>query len=126
FAGAERRLRCVIARHRPDSFADQDLRAFSRDGSKLAAFDGAAHLKVWDTRTGEELGRLKLDVRPELFAFAGNDQELRLVYLGREVRSWRSGADATRLWCKLETNPQLEQDRAAGWWKAGCRPDADA
>src|SRR5262249_41009263 len=107
-AGPKRTLRAVIPRRRPASFDGQDLRAVSRDGWKTAAFDGRDHLAVWDTRWGKEMGRLKLEGRPELFVFAPGDQELWLVYLGRQARSWRFGETETRVLCRLETDDRLE------------------
>jgi WD40 repeat protein len=112
----DRTPRCVIRRHRPDSFAEQDLCAFSRDGSRLAAFDGARHLKMWDTHTGQELGHVELAEFPEMFAFDAKDRELQLYYLGREIRAWVPGDAGTRPARKLESNDSLNAERPA-WWK---------
>jgi WD40 repeat protein len=75
---------------------------FSPDGTRLAGQDGK-HFKVWDTRTGKELGRLPS--QPLLAAFAGRaDEADRLLLVGsdRRVLSWRPGEpDATPL-CTLQ------------------------
>jgi WD40 repeat protein len=119
--GPDRTLQAVLKRRRPPSFGRQDRMAFSRDGTRLAAFDGADHLAVWDTRTGKEpLARLKLASRPELFAFSG-EGELLLVNLGRGVQVWRPGPDAPRPLCTLDTDDRLEKDRQQGGWWQGNR-----
>jgi serine/threonine protein kinase/WD40 repeat protein len=115
--GPERTLRCVIARHRPESFEGQDLRAFSPDGARIAAYDGTKFLKVWDTQTGAEIGRLPLDSRPELFAFDLAGKEILLIYLGRDVRAWRPENQAVHFVCPLQGDAGIETDRQAGWWQ---------
>src|SRR5262249_17767838 len=54
----QRTLRAVVRRDggRGRNRSGQDLKAFSPDGSQLAAFDGPDLLKVWDTRDGKEVG----------------------------------------------------------------------
>jgi WD40 repeat protein/predicted Ser/Thr protein kinase len=113
------KMRPLIGREsgRPGSPSGRDLKVFSRDGSKIAAFDGTFHLKVWDTAQGKKLGQLALETRPELFAFGADDQELLLVKLGRNVQSWRPGEKTVRLLCGLETDSNLEKEIREGWWQ---------
>ncbi len=116
--GKERKPRCLITRHRPESFADQDLRAFNSDGSKIAAFDSKEFLKVWDTRTGQEIGRLKLLNRPEFFAFDADGERLLVVHLGEEVRIWLPGEKEYKVMTRLTSDSVLDKDRAGRWWNA--------
>jgi WD40 repeat protein len=125
-AGPERSQRPLIRRRRPASFNGQDLLAFSPDGTKITAFDGPDHLAVWDTRTGKELGRVKLEGRPDLFAFAESGRELLLAYLGRRVQTWRFEGEEVRLQCRLETEDGLEREKEGGWWRADTLLIADA
>jgi WD40 repeat protein len=105
-------------RRRPSSLSGQDLKAFSRDGSKLAALDGPSLLKVWDTHTGQVLGQLDLKSQPHRFVFGPDDQELWLIHLGQAVLSWRPGQAQIRSLGTLQTDPQLEQERKAGLWSS--------
>jgi WD40 repeat protein len=75
----------------PQRSYEREVQALSRDGSRLAAFDGPV-FKVWDTATGKELGRLGL--RPQFFMFDGQapgDERL-LVLDSGNLWSWRPGA----------------------------------
>jgi WD40 repeat protein len=122
--GAERVLRCVISRHRPESFGDQDLCAFSADGTKIAAFDNTDLLKIWDTLSGKTIGQMTVSSRPELFAFAP-DNQLWLVHLAKEIRTWRPGEDQSQLLTKLSSTEELEQTRSS-WWMANQLEIADS
>jgi WD40 repeat protein len=122
-----RAARAVLTRvsRRPSSRTGQDLKAFNRDGSRLAAYDGSDTLKVWDTRTGAELGWLALDARPELFAFGPDDRDVWLVYLGRRVEAWRPGEARTHRIGDLEDLAALERERQ-GWWRGEALRIAEA
>jgi WD40 repeat protein len=121
-------VRATITRsaRQPGSRYGQDLKAFSRDGSMIAAFDGRAVLAVWDTKTGKELGRLELSRRPELFAFDAGDRRLLLVYLGQRADVWRPGEHEASLLCALPSDPALERERKEGSWQFDYLPLEDA
>jgi WD40 repeat protein len=106
--------RCIIGRNRPQTFQCQDILVFSPSGGRIAAFDGMRDLAVWNTVTGDELGRLNLSDRPECMAFS-DEQEILLARLGREVRAWRPGAAETEMKVVLGTTAELEDERPT-WW----------
>jgi WD40 repeat protein/tRNA A-37 threonylcarbamoyl transferase component Bud32 len=75
--------------------------ALSRDGARLAAFDGS-ELTVWATADGKELAKVKAG--PAYLAFAESSHEgqrVLLVQIDRTVLSWKPGEDVKRL-CTLE------------------------
>jgi WD40 repeat protein/tRNA A-37 threonylcarbamoyl transferase component Bud32 len=79
-----------------------DFYVFSPDGARLAGQDDE-HLKVWDTRTGKELGRLPS--QPLVAAFAdriGEAGRLLLIDSHRKALSWRPGEPAATPLCTLQ------------------------
>jgi hypothetical protein len=96
---------------RPATTRGRERAAFSADGSRLAAIDGE-HLKVWDTRTSAELGRLRL--RGALFLFDAPESEPeRLLLLeqdGRVLR-WILGTPEPASLSNLSDWKQVDFDR---------------
>jgi WD40 repeat protein len=117
FADPKRILRAQVHRtsRKPGLTDGRDPKAFSRDGSRLAALDGADRLRVWDTHNGKELGALELKRRPELFAFDDAGRELLLVYLGHGLEAWRPGEAGTRQVCPLEADARLREESTHFW-----------
>jgi WD40 repeat protein len=117
FADPKRKQHAQVKRaSRKPGLADgRDPKAFSPDGSRLAAFDGTNRLKVWDTREGKVLGELPLKDRPELFAFDAAGRDLLLVYLGRGLEAWRPGEAGTRRLGPLDADALREEERKQFW-----------